>query len=364
MAGYNADRKQKQIYLLGGILLGAAVLILGICVGIALSKRSDKNRPEDSSRTESQQSQSQGLATEDESSTQAQNTQDSSGEDKKGAEQIVLKKNVEEFVILGIDSRSNTYGPGSYSDSIMIVHVDHDNKTVKLASLYRDCQAYESSYGYVRVNNAYYKGGAEASLSCFNETFDLNLKKYITLNFAAMESLVNQVGGVEVELTQKEVDYLKWAGITTAGKYHLDGAKALAYSRIRKIDSDFERTDRQRTVLFALFNKVKTLDNEAKINLADALVRKLDTNYDTDSVVNMLYCLGDYTMGEMEGFPKVSYLGQVEGSWTVVPVTLLDMNADLHKFLYGNEDYNPSDKASELNEYMKTLAQEANVDLR
>lgn len=206
MAGYNADRKQKQIYLLGGILLGAAVLILGICVGIALSKRNDKNKPEESSWTESQQSQSQGLATEEESSTQAQNTQDSSGEDKKGAEQIILKKNVEEFVILGIDSRSNTYGPGSYSDSIMIVHVDHDNKTVKLASLYRDCQVYEPTYGYVRVNNAYYKGGAAASLSCFNETFDLNLKKYITLNFATMESLVDQVGGVEVELTQKEVD--------------------------------------------------------------------------------------------------------------------------------------------------------------
>ena len=271
----------------------------------------------------------------------------------------------ETFVIFGVDSRTNQLGQGTRSDSIMIVHVNHDAKTVKVASVFRDCMVHiEGQRNFEKITHAHSYGGPKLALSTINENFDLNAANYVTVNFNNVADLVDDIGGIEYYITDEECGHLG-SRFTGAGTYTLTGKEVVSYSRIRKAaGGDYKRSERQREMLFKIFEKAKDLPNTERIALVDEMLGEINTSYRQDDIVELLYHLSKYEIVAMDAFPKVFYSGMVEGAWVEVPITLVDMNAAIHEFLFGTTDYTPSQKVLEYSEILKNKVPGANNDMR
>ena len=184
--------------------------------------------------------------------------------------------NQETFAIFGVDSRENNLGKGTRSDSLMVVNVDNTNKKVYIASVYRDCYVQIEGHGLDKITHAHSFGGPELAMDTLNTNFDLDIQKYITVNFMNVAELVDDMDGIEQDITEEETKYINGyidelngirgtssAHITEAGTYTLDGTQAVAFSRIRYTEGgDYKRSERQRTVLFKIFSKAQEHDKE------------------------------------------------------------------------------------------------------
>lgn len=185
---------------------------------------------------------------------------------------------VKNFVLLGIDARNLSHQ--SRSDVMIIVSINYSNNTIRLVSLQRDL--------YVRVrgsntklSHAYFYGGAELAVSTINNNFQMNVDDHVTVNFYSVADIINELGGVSLEITEAErrqininLDEQYELGmdgtyVTQSGMVTLNGSQAVAFARIRAIDSDFARGERQRKVIMAAFEKVKT----SSLTNLDSLIR-------------------------------------------------------------------------------------------
>lgn len=270
----------------------------------------------------------------------------------------------ETFAIFGVDSRSNQLGEGTRSDSIMIVHVDHVAKSVKVASVYRDCMVRMEGRNYQKITHAHQFGGPEYAVEVINDNFDLDIEHYITVNFNSVSELVDMIGGIEYTITDEEAGHMG-EGFDGAGTYLLDGDDVVTYSRIRKADGgDYKRSERQREMLFKIFEKAKTLDTTTSVEIVEEMLGSVNTNFDQDEIILLLYQLSKYQIGEMTAFPEVFYGGYVEGAWVEVPCTLVDMNAAMHEFLYGEKDYVPSEEVEGYSAIIRSKVDGPNHDFR
>lgn len=284
----------------------------------------------------------------------------------------------ETFVIFGVDSRANNLGKGTRSDSIMLINVNHDLGQVRVSSIYRDTMVKIEGHGYEKITHAHSYGGPEFAMETINTNFDLNVESYATFNFITAADIIDEVGGLDMEITSAEAKYINTyitevngirgtssAHITAAGTYTLDGTQAVAYSRIRyTAGGDFKRAERQRDVLFALFQKVKTMDTMERIEIAEEMMDEIKTNYDNDEMTSLLYYLSKYEIVDMSAFPEVFYGGSVDGAYVEVPVTLVDMNKVLHEALLQETDYVPSQTVQEISDVLRGKVSGPNHDMR
>lgn len=379
----------KKGAMLWNILIVALVVVLIAIVGISVYKNQNSGQgTEDESQQESQSE----SASEDESqSGTEEGSETESGSDTEGGSEteteskdpeVIVPKpqgdGSEVFVLFGVDSRSDQLGKGTRSDSIMIVSVNHKTEKVRVVSIYRDCMVYQQGKGYKKISNAHSYGGPTFALDVINENFDLDIEKYTTVNFNAVGDLIDKVGGVEQDITEAEVKYINGyidetnkvrgtssAHITKAGTYVLDGTQAVAFSRIRyTAGSDYKRTERQRTILFKVFEKAKNMNVIDRLDLAKDMLGEINTNYKEDELLSLLYHLSKYEITTMTAFPQVFYGGTVDGSWVEVPCTLIDMNAGLHKALFDVTEYNPSTRVQELSRVLRNKVSGPNIDMR
>lgn len=342
------------------ILVAVMVVVLLIIGGIAIYKNLPGNQPD----TEDSQV---GTTQDSENQTETGGTTEMESESETQIEEPNPSDGSETFVMFGVDVTGSYMGKGTRSDSLMLINVNHDKGQVKVISIYRDCMVDQKEYGYKKISNAHSYGGQEFALSVINENFDLNLEKYVTVNFTTLTNLVNKIGGVEIELTDAEIAEINKScspKLEGAGKHVLNGAQALAFSRIRRIDNDYNRTERQREVLFEIFETAKGMSTLDRIDLADSMMNQMVTNYSTDEITSLLYYVSKYEIITMTAYPQVFYGGIVEGSWVEVPVTLVDMNAALHKELYGTESYTPSSRVEEISATLRGKVSGANHDQR
>lgn len=280
----------------------------------------------------------------------------------------------ENFLIFGVDTRGKNLGRGTRSDSIMVVNVNHKSKEIRLASIFRDTYVSIKDHGLDKINHAHSFGGPDLAIETVNRNFDLNIDKYITINFMNVSEIVDDIGGVEMDITDSEAKYINnyidelnkiedrnSEHITKAGTYTLDGVQAVAYTRIRyTAGGDYKRAERQRTILFKIFEKAKTLKSDRVLDLADKFLDEISTNYHSDDVTEMLYYLAKYDIVDTKAFPTSLWGGKVDGVWYGVPVTLESNTKELHEFLYPNEDYEPSDTVEEISNRIRQVADTPN----
>lgn len=160
------------------------------------------------------------------------------------------------IAIFGVDSRGTNVGKGTNADVNMIACINQDTGDIKLVSVYRDTYLNIDDKGsYNKINQAYAIGGPEQAVKALNKNLDLNITDYITFNWKGVADAINILGGVDVEITKSEFKYInsfitetvKTTGIgshqlKSAGMNHLDGVQAVAYGRLRLMDTDYART--------------------------------------------------------------------------------------------------------------------------
>ncbi|WP_294362923.1 LCP family protein [uncultured Clostridium sp.] len=237
-------------------------------------------------------------------------------EDLKDYDNVNKIKNI---ALFGLDS---TDGETGRSDAIMIATVDPIHNKVKLTSIMRDSYVYIDGYGNDKINHAYAYGGPELSIKTINENFGLNIEDFVSVNFSSLPVIINILGGVDIEITEEELQYINdyindinnrdgtaSPNITYAGVQHLDGTQALAYSRIRYTSGgDYKRTERQRTVLEALFNKLTSASVSSYNSLLNKVLPYVQTNLNTGDILS----LGTNVLGignnlEQDRFPIDGY---------------------------------------------------------
>lgn len=167
------------------------------------------------------------------------------------------------IALYGVDSRNNDYE--GRSDAIMIASVNGKTGKVKLISIARDTYVSVPGYYDTKINHAYAYGGPELAIQTLNENFGMNITDYVTVNFDSLAEVIDEMGGVMVDVTEAERQQvnaylLSGEPLQETGYINLNGPQAVSYSRIRKIDSDSMRASRQREVLASLFEKAKGIN--------------------------------------------------------------------------------------------------------
>ena len=251
------------------------------------------------------------------------------------------------LLVLGVDTLSEG---AQRSDTMMIASVSGGG--VKLTSLQRDLMVSIPGHGQAKLNAAFAYGGPELTLRVVNETFGMNLVRYVVVDFTALVKMVDALGGVEVDVTEAEREQInknvRYSGRVFAplgytyeeltvcgGNTHLSGLQALGYARIRKIDSDFVRTSRQRTVISAMLDALKARPWRL-VSFARAALQGIDTNLSAVELVS----LGEKAIvGGVDGALRLPVDGSFTDDGSRLTMTDAQRNIDaLYEFLYGNTE--------------------------
>lgn len=267
------------------------------------------------------------------------------------SENVTVNSGVEEelseyrsIALLGLDTREDTF-TGSRSDCIMIVNINNYTNDVSITSVYRDTYLDIEGYGLDKVTHAYAYGDAALSLSTLNRNLDLNIKEFVTVNFDTVKTVVDAIGGIDLSVTDAESKSIP--GISSGGTYHLNGTQALAYARIRKIDSDYVRAERMRTVLIEVFTKAKSMNVGQLTSLVDIIVPHISTNISKNEIISLLPKIFSYNVTTSIGWPY-EIRSFTTPTWYGVPVTLEQNVKKLHEQIFNETDYEVSDTVKQI----------------
>ena len=200
--------------------------------------------------------------------------------------------------ILLIGSDTRTPGVRALSDTMVLCTLNKSQKTLTLTSFMRDMYVQIPGADPNRINTAYAIGGMDRLNRTLERNFGVKVDGNFAVEFDSFMDIIDLIGGVTIYLTKQEVDYMN-SGIYNGygllptkprvyveGPNYMTGAEALGYSRIRYIDSDFGRTQRQRNVLTAIFNKCRSLRVAQLYKLMEEILPMLKTNMDNATILS------------------------------------------------------------------------------
>jgi LCP family protein required for cell wall assembly len=326
-----AARKKRRKIL---FTIEAVVLLVFICAAVVMSKWSKLNHTTDVN--ESNLTANEGI----------ENIKE-------------MSEGYTNVALFGIDSRENgSFGKGARSDALLVASINNKTGDVKLCSVYRDTYLNLSDDKYRKATEAYFYGGPEQAIKMLNMNLDLNITKYVAVDFNAITKVVDALGGIEIDVQEDELQHLnnytvetsavtgvKTTKLVKPGLQTLDGVQATSYARIRyTAGSDYKRTERQRLVIQKIVEKAKKADLKTLNNIINDVFPCISTNFNIADVIALSADAAKYNIGDTTGFP----FEKTTKNWTksvgdvVVPVTLDKNVQELHAFLFGEESYNPS----------------------
>lgn len=259
-------------------------------------------------------------------------------------------KDIENIALFGVDNSGAKYNE-ERSDAMKIISLNKTDKTIAITSVERDVVVYipgdYQKYGH--FNWAYWFGGPKLAVQTLNYNLDLDITKYVTFTFGAVEDLVDLLGGIDVELTGNEAATV---GIGSyAGTYTLNGKQALSYSRIRKLDSDFTRMERQNYVIQAVMNKLKNQDILTIMNIVNEMLPSINTNLTVNEIKDYITSLLSYDLGNIEQYkePSGEYddIQTCPGLGGYIVRSYSGMVENLHKNIYKVDSYEVSQRVKD-----------------
>lgn len=267
--------------------------------------------------------------------------------------------------VFGVDSRDGNIDR-ALSDVNMIAVLNRETGEIRLCSLFRDTFVQINEDGkHHKLNEAYFKGGSKQALWTLKHNFEIVPDDYITFNWKAVIDAINIMGGVDIEITEPEFAYInafitetvEATGIGSVqlkkpGMNHLDGVQAVAYARLRLMDTDFNRTERQRKVVSLLMDKVKKADMKKRIEVVTSVLPETRTSIFIDDVLPLAKDVGRLYIGKTGGFPFERDTGWIEKKDCVIPITLESNVKELHEFLFDDTDYKPGSSVQEVSNYI------------
>ena len=252
--------------------------------------------------------------------------------------ELMSSPGVTNILLLGIDDDGSS---GSRSDTMMIASLDVRGGAIRLCSILRDCYVAIPEHGSNRINSAYAYGGAQLAVQTVENNFRVKIDHCVTIDMAALVDVVDAMGGVEIELTPAEAEQVNLhshCGKTTAaGKQILNGKQAVTYAQIRKIDSDFKRTQRQRTLINAIVAKMRSLGVGELLNVVQAVAPNVTTDMSSAEIATLALKALPALSGEM-GQLTIPDTGKYSNT-TIngMSVLKLDLEANvklLHSYLF------------------------------
>jgi LCP family protein required for cell wall assembly len=255
------------------------------------------------------------------------------------------------IALFAVDKR--TVEDAGNSDVIIIISVDQTTGKIKMASIMRDTYVKIDGKGMDKINAAYATGGPQLAIKTINQNFDMDIKDYMNVDFYSAAKIVDALGGVQVNVKPAEIPYLnnfldELAIYDKASPVHLqepglqklNGKQAVAYTRIRYVgNGDQERTERQRTVLIALFDQLKTAGQDAYPIFSKVILPNIETSMSNMELLNFaggIFYSKSKTIQQAR-FPldEQAHGKRINNIWYLVT----DLNvatASLHQFIYSN----------------------------
>ena len=292
--------------------------------------------------------------------------------EKKSEEDVEYKEveGITNVLLVGTDGRD--LKESARADSIIIATLDNNNKEIRLTSLFRDTLVDIKGYGPYKLNAAMAFGGIDLLKDTIQETYDINIDKYIIINFWGFEAIIDQIGGLEIDVKEYQLDELnKYIGestggndcpVTEPGLQLLNGKQALSYARIRKgVGDEFERTERQREVLFKVAEKLRETKPTKYLGIVNSMLDYINTNIELLDALNMAYTIYKFPTLETKQIhiPVTELADDMNYGGEVGWVFIMDRKQNteiLHDFIFNNIepdeskfDYNSLKQA--LNEY-------------
>lgn len=252
-------------------------------------------------------------------------------------------------LFIGVD----TSGKAGRSDVMMLARIDPDAGTVRLVSFLRDLYVSIPGHGYDRLNAACFYGGETLLLQTLEENFGVSAEHTVTAHFPTLVQAVDLLGGVEAEITESErqqlnkilEDYNRQVGLAaddglleTAAEHLLNGRQALSYCRIRKIDSDFQRTGRQQRILGSAAEKLMQMKLFDLLKLAVTLLDEVETDLTLADLAALAPLLGCETL-DIQGAHVPfdgAYADETIGGMMVLTPDLSSNRSQLKRFLEGD----------------------------
>ncbi len=257
------------------------------------------------------------------------------------------------FLLLGCDSRS----AGGYerSDSMIVLSVNSATLQVKMVSIMRDTWVNIPGHGEDKINAAVVYGGPELAMEVVNESFGLNVEKYIMINMGSLVGVIDSLGGIDLEITKGEMRFInEWMEdtlksirsnekidrLTQSGLVHLNGVQAVTHARNRTIGNDYERTARQRQVLFAIAEKIKgEMSLNTLLELAGNMIDAVETNLSLAEIAELAVIAMNVDLDDVESMRipvDGSYTAEEGDIWRLL--TDFEANREALQSMYGDRD--------------------------
>lgn len=196
--------------------------------------------------------------------------------------ELIGDKKVTNILLLGADKDSNN--KNGRTDTMILMSINEKTKEIKLVSFLRDSYVSIPNHGKTRLNHAYMYGKAPLVMNTIEYNYNIDIDNYVLVNFDAFMKVVDAIGGVDVPITKREAmalnnEFKEDGHFESGNSVHLNGKKALAFSRIRHLDSDFKRTNRQRIVINAIIQKVQNTQDKGKLlEIAKVVMPMVETD--------------------------------------------------------------------------------------
>ncbi len=240
---------------------------------------------------------------------------------------LMKSKNVLNVLLCGVDTETGS-ASGGRADAIMLVSINKKTKKITLSSFFRDSYIYmdipKQSGGkdgrYEKINAAYSKGGPATLIDTIEKNFKVEIDEYIAVDFASFKKLIDALGGVKVDVEQREASFIRRTSrqknFPAGNNVKLNGTQALIYSRIRKLDSDVNRTERQRKIIKALMTSAKSASTGQLVNAYKQTAEYIRTGYSQSEIISLIasavtqnwmkYEIVEITLPEVEGVEMAS----------------------------------------------------------
>ena len=262
------------------------------------------------------------------------------------------------ILLIGIDARNAD--DDSRSDTMMLVTIDNTNGQIKLTSFLRDSYVEIAGKNWnEKLNAAYFRGGVQMLVDTLELNFKVDIPYYMLVNFEVFTTIVDELGGITVDVTERESEYVKTSKkpnipveIPAGEDVLLNGEQALWYARIRKLDSDFMRTKRQRKVITAMVEKALQTELGELVTLAETVAPLVKTNLTSDEIL-------DLGMGALKdkafAYDIVQHQVPADGTWSSRNISnvgsslVMDMDENielLHSFLSDKQEVEKKEEPS------------------
>lgn len=278
------------------------------------------------------------------------------------------------IAVFGSDARDMTKDKG-HSDVVMLICINNETGDIKLVSVFRDTFMNDSQAtdAYRKLTTMYWRDGALGGIGALNRNLDLNITDYVAVNWYAVARTIDLLGGIELDVPESMNKYINGyiqetrdsTGLYSdpgnfesdfiygPGYQHLNGVQAVAYCRIRYIDNDYGRAERQREVVNLMLEKAKTASLSTLNSIANEIFGYVVTNLEISDILSMAGAIARFNVTETVGFPFEKQSKTVDGASYVFPVGLEQNVVKLHQLLYDNEDFKASRTVKDISWYIE-----------